>query len=218
MAPGRFFALACIEIAFFTLAAAKLMANDSDFNSCTLDCCDRSVDFFAEVKGGYFYPTSHKFRDIYSGGGIYGLELSCQAWQQLYGWASGDIFYKSGHSQGLHHSTHITMVPLGAGLKYLFPVSFSDIYLGAGVLGTYLHMKDRSPYVIRSLSKWGAGGIFKAGVLFNFKEHYFVDLFSNYTIMNIDFHNTDHNRVIRHTAHLSGWTVGLGIGYRYGRP
>ncbi len=176
----------------------------------------RATDAFIEGKAAYFYPTDHQFRKIYSGGGIYGLELTCQAWRHLYAWASADCFYQTGKSIGEKDSTHITFVPLGQGLKYLFPVSFVDIYVGAGILETWAHIKDHSRYVIRSNTKWGIGGIAKIGALFNINKHFFIDVFTNYSYTKIDFHKTNHGSVIRHDADLSGFWFGGALGYRFG--
>ena len=178
----------------------------------------QAIDAFVEAKAAYFLPTDDKFRKIYSGGGIYGGEISCQAYKGLYGWASGSYFYKSGHSIGEHNATRITMVPLGLGLKYLYRISFADLYLGAGVLGTYVHMKDSSHYVVHEHSKWGVGGIIKGGAILNVNKHFFVDLFTDYSFMNVNFHNTHNGTVARHNADLSGWSIGTGIGYRFGGP
>jgi hypothetical protein len=176
----------------------------------------QATDVFVEAKAAYYRPTDDKFREIYSDSGIYGGEISCQAWRGLYGWASASCFHKGGHSIRMHDSTTITFVPLGFGLKYLFPVSFVDLYVGAGMLNTYAHIEDDSHFVIHSHSKWGQGGIVKAGAIFNVNKHFFVDLFSDYSFMKIDFHNTDHEKVVRHDADLSGWSIGAGVGYRFG--
>lgn len=175
-----------------------------------------ATDILVEAKAAYFVPTDQKFRKIYSGGGIYGGEVTCQTYQNFYGWISADCFSKKGSSIGEHDSTKITIVPLGVGLKYLYPISCADLYLGAGVLGTYVHMKDDSPFVIHNISKWGLGGVAKAGAIFQLRENIFADLFTSYTYTKIDFHYTDHERVNRQNANLGGWAFGIGIGYRFG--
>lgn len=112
-----------------------------------------AVDVLAEAKVAYFYPTNHRFRKIYSNGGaIYGVEVSCQTWRGLYAWTSGSFFTKSGSSIGEKDYTRVTLVPLALGLKYLFPVGCSDLYIGAGILSTYLHTHDHSHFVIRNVS------------------------------------------------------------------
>jgi hypothetical protein len=176
----------------------------------------QAIEVFIEPKAGYFYPTDRTFREIYSGGGLYGGELTCQAYRNLYGWISADYFSKKGFSIGEQYATRITLVPLGAGIKYFFPFNSVDFYLGAGVLGTYLQMKDHSPYVIRNISKWGPGAIAKTGAIIKFSENIFADLFTSYTHAEMDFHGTDHGKVTRHHANLSGLTFGIGIVYPLG--
>jgi opacity protein-like surface antigen len=169
-----------------------------------------------EAKAAYFRPTSPVFRDIYSDGGIYGAEVSCQAWKELYGWVSGSVFHKTGSSLGSHDSTKVTFVPIGLGLKYLFPIDPVDLYLGGGILATYLHLTDDSPYVIHERSKWGVGGIIKGGLLFNITHHVFIDVCSDYSWTQVGFHDTHHHHIVSHDANLSGWSIGAGVGYRLG--
>ena len=171
-----------------------------------------------EVKAGYFHPTNHRFRKIYpGGGGIYGAEVSLQTWKGVYAWISGSYFSESGRSLGERDRTIITMVPLGAGLKCLFDVTrHARLYFGGGALGTYLNTQDHSPYVIKSVHKWGAGGIVKAGSLVTLGKVFFLDFFADYSFMKIDCDNTHHDKLVRHDADLSGWSLGGAIGYRFG--
>ncbi len=172
-------------------------------------------DAFVEAKGAYFYPLDHRLREIYATGlGLFGLEFSCQAYKGLYPWVSADVFHKKGSSLGVHHSTKITAVPLGIGLKYLFPVNFVDIYLGAGVLGTYMLIHDDGPFVVRTTAKWGIGPIAKTGAIFNINKHLLIDLFASYSYTKI---GAEHRSgVISHDADLSGLAFGGAIGYRFG--
>jgi hypothetical protein len=174
-----------------------------------------SIDAFVEARGAYFYPLDHRLREVYATGlGLFGLELSCQAYEGLYPWISADIFHKKGHSTGIHYSTKITAVPLGLGLKYLFPVNFVDIYLGGGILGTYMYIKDGDPFVVHTTAKWGVGAIAKTGAIFNINKHLLIDLFTSYSYTKIGI---DHRPgVITHDADLSGLAFGCAIGYRFG--
>lgn len=175
-------------------------------------------DVLVEGKAAYFAPTDNKFRKIYSGGGIYGGEITVNLYDNLSGWLSADYFIKDGSSIGEHDSTRITLIPIGIGLKYFIPINCADLYIGAGALGISVDMKDRSPFVIHHISKWGLGGIAKAGALFYIAEELFADLFTSYTYSELGFHQTDHGRVTRRHANLSGWSFGIGIGYRFGCP
>jgi outer membrane protein len=167
-----------------------------------------------EAKVAAFIPTDQTFKKIYgSTGGIYGLEATFSLHACLSAWASADYFSQQGHSIGGDDPTQVTLVPLGLGLKYFFRVKRVDFYLGAGLLGAYLHLHDHSPYVIQHLSKWGIGGVAKIGALYHLKEHLFVDVFTSYSHLNIDFHHTHHGEVICKAADLSHVSIGAGIGY-----
>jgi len=91
------------------------------------------TDVLVAGKAAYFYPTSSRFKDIYSGGGIYGAEMSVQAWKELYPWISADYFPQNGRSiiqgGGKGNRTIVKFVPLALGLKYLTFVHKSfDVY------------------------------------------------------------------------------------------
>jgi len=175
-----------------------------------------AVDVLVEAKAAYFYPFNDTFRDIYgNGGGMYGGEATFKVCNNFYGWVSGDYFRKDGSSIGENDPTTIEIVPIGLGVKQFFPCGCTDFYLGAGILTTYLHMRDDSPFVIPSTTKWGVGAIGKAGLIYNINKSFFLDLFLNVSYTRIDFHDTNDDTVIRHDADLSGCFIGGGIGYRF---
>ena len=175
-------------------------------------------DFLFEAKAAYFLPTGERFEKIYHGAGIYGLEFTCQAKDFVFAWASVDFFIKSGHAYGAcsQSSTNVWFLPLAAGVKFFFPVNLVDLWVGGGISGTYVHVEDKSPDVIPEISKWGVGGIVKAGAIINCTKYLFVDLFTNYSFLTIPFHDTRGGTVIPHKGDLSGWSFGGSIGYRFG--
>ncbi len=175
-----------------------------------------ATDTLIEAKGAFYYPTSSRFQDIYSNAGMFGAEASFRTLGQLYTWTSGSFLIKTGHSIGLRDRTRIAFYPFGLGIKYLFPVKHMDFYLGAGGLGAYMHIHDHSSGVIQRTCRWGGGGIVKGGVILNSSRnlHYFVDLFTDYSFLYVPVEK--HRGVITQTANLSGWSIGLGIGYRLG--
>lgn len=205
---------------FSTFVLNPLQANDLIVEN---ECCTPETPstitchhLFVEFKAGYFLPFDHFFRDIYSGGGgIVGGELSYRVYSKFYAWLTGDFFFEEGLSIGDQDDTEIYIVPIGLGLKYFFPYKCLDFYLGGGLLVTYLHMEDHSPFVIPRSSKWGAGGIAKAGLIMKLNQHVFIDLFTSYNYTRIHFHDTDGGRVVRHTADLSGLIFGGGIGFAF---
>lgn len=190
--------------------------------TATLALCSSAValhanDQMIEAKAAYLYPISDLYRDIYGTGGIYGLEYTTQLYKRLYGWASADYFHVDGHTNR-GSSTESTLVPLAFGLKAIVPYKRADFYVGVGPTFTYIHFTDNSPFVIRHSSKWGYGVIAKAGALFNFKKHFFLDIFGDYSYLKARFNNTNDGAVVRPHMDLSSWSVGAGLGLRWGRP
>lgn len=175
-------------------------------------------DFLLEGKAAYFLPTGDRFKKIYQGGGIYGVECSGKVKDFLYAWASVDSFVKSGTAYGTcsQSSTHIFFLPLGLGLKVFFPFKAFDFWLGGGATGVYVHVRDKNPDVIPSISKWGLGGIVKGGMLVSFTDLLFIDLFASYLSLTIPFQDTRGGTVIPHKGDLSGWTLGASLGFRFG--
>lgn len=191
------------------------------FFSNQLESYDCLNPFLIEGKAAYYYPTSHTFRRIYSENGIYGGEISCQTYNNLYTWASVDGYSKKGRSIGLQDATKLTFIPVGLGLKYFFPISCFNCFVGAGLLGTYARLKDRFNLSSTNLtfthrqSKGNVGGIVKVGLLYTINNNWYLDLFSNYSYTKISFFNKYLGTIQRRQANLSGWSIGLGIGYSF---
>ncbi|MBX9744261.1 MAG: hypothetical protein K2X08_03510 [Chlamydiales bacterium] len=175
-----------------------------------------STTVLVEAQGAYYYPMDHPFRRIYSSSGIYGVELSLRSWSNLYSWASGSVFTKSGHSLGLKDHTRITFVPIGIGLKYMWKVGFADVYLGAGVLPTYLNIHNDSHCLTKKMAQWGCGGIGKLGAIFNLPQSFFLSSFINYSYIKISNHNRQDCYVAPYSPNLSGFSFGASVGYRFG--
>ena len=169
-----------------------------------------------EANAAYFRPTDNAFREIYSGGGIYGLEASAKVWRGLYPWLSVRYFGQSGRITGSQSRTTIHLVPIGVGLKYLFPVHDRlNVFIGAGVLPTYLHIHDKSPFFIKKVTKWGVGGTVKGGAIFNVTDLIFIDIFSDYLFVKMHFDKTDDGAIERRPANITGFSIGGGIGIRF---
>ena len=156
-------------------------------------------EILPEIKAAYFYPTHHRFQDIHSGGGLYSLEASIQAWDQLYPWVSAGYFYQSGSSIGEKRATKIRMVPLTLGVKYHLPLSRLSPYVGAGLLVSYVDIHNHSSYVTKKDSKWGAGGLFKLGFLAYVTNSFFIDAFCDYSYLKITFR--DHHQSVLRSSH-----------------
>ena len=187
---------------------------------------------FIEAKAAYFYPTDKRFRNIYSGNGIYGLEYDRHIWHRFFVWSEVDYFHQSGKtdidigsingtlpSSSLKspksNRTCVTIVPCSIGLKYFFNKDPIPFYLGAGGTATFLHTHVDSRYLVKERSKWGFGGAFKGGLLFHIKRAFLIDLFVDYYLIEAHPHRTHHRKVITHSINLSGCAFGGAFGYAF---
>lgn len=179
-----------------------------------------AIDNFTEAKVGYFIPTDAKFRDIYAQDGVIsGLETSFRAWNNFFPWLSASYYEKWGHTHSPRASSHVYFIPLGVGLKYIYPLRqvctfrHINIYGGLGVLPTYLHLHNHSPNLVPDAGKWGCGGVAKVGVIADRLWNFFIDFFAEYSYTKISFHE---ERVGLNPAILSYFTIGGGLGYHFG--
>ena len=174
----------------------------------------QAIEVLPEVKAAYFYPTHNRFRAIYHDGGIYSIETSVKAWDQLYPWMSLGVFYQTGRSLENRFGTNLLILPIGLGLKYLFTYKQLNPYLGVGMQVTYTHMHDKSPYVDSRFAHWGMGGMIKTGFLAYFTKSCFFDFFCDYSYLKINYHHR-HPRVVNLRTDLSSISIGAGVGYRF---
>ncbi len=177
-----------------------------------------ATDVFLEGKAAYFLPTSGDFKRIYGGSGLYGIEMTVQAWRELHVWTSVDFFTKRGHSSS-GYNTKVFFIPIGFGLKYLklFSIDASrswGIYGGIGGLGVYLHTKDVSPYVVKRLHQWGGGGIAKTGVML-IKDLFLIDLFVNYSFSIFGGHRSSDPLIYSNDTTICGWSFGGALGRQF---
>lgn len=171
-------------------------------------------DILVEGKAAAFLPTDSLFRKIYgNAGGIFGIEVTGQLYEELYGWASGSVFAKNGLSVGESDPTRVLFVPLDAGLKYLYRFTHVDLYVGIGATATYLQIKDHSPFVIPKQTKWGGGGIVKAGCNIGSHDSVFLDLFVDYSFIKVGSQCCAN--IQSSDANISGASLGVGVGYRF---
>jgi hypothetical protein len=149
----------------------------------------QAVEVLTEGKLSYFIPTDAKVRSTYGEDGIQGgVEASFKAWDRIYPWLSVSLYHNSG----------ISLVPLGAGLKYIYEFERLSVYGGLGVVPAYLKTHD---------SNWGYGGIGKVGVLSNRFWNLFIDFFGEYSYIHVPSADV---------TNLSNFTIGGGVGYWFG--
>lgn len=171
---------------------------------CFLSSAEAS-EVWIEGKVAYFYPTSHKFRQIYGKNAIYGAEITVPLQSRFALWASADYNKENGRSIGLHNKTTASIIPLGFGLKYFIPFYKADFYFGAGVDYIFLNVHNHSRYV-KNVHRQGWGWSTKTGIIVDLTCNWFIDISANYTNKWFTFH--------RAKANISFASAGIGIGYK----
>ncbi|MBA3922403.1 MAG: outer membrane beta-barrel protein [Nostocaceae cyanobacterium] len=169
-----------------------------------------SSEWMTELRGGYFYPTSKKFREIYKDGGLEGeVEFSKTYRENLIVWGNINYFQRKGRSLGFHDKTTLNMIPISLGLKYQF-LSCSCIspYLGAGLSYTFLNIKNDSEFAKRHVTKGSFGFVLKSGTYINLSEKFLLDLFLDYYYQEVHFYS-------KHKVDVGGLRMGMGLGYRF---
>lgn len=175
-------------------------------------------DVLLEFKGSAFLPISSCFKAIYgSAGALYGPELTVQLGDDnpLYAFASVEYFAKDGNSMGCCDATTAQIVPICFGLKYFFPFCAGDFYVGIGLQAAHLKTTNCSPFVRYETSKWGVGGITKLGVFINLPYRLALDLFFDYSFVNVDCEPTCCPGVLARKANIGGAILGAGLAYRF---
>ena len=178
-----------------------------------------------EFRVAYFSPESKRMKKIYSKDLIdYQIEISKSIFSDFSIWLDVDYMTKKGHSENLHDSTRIWIVPIALGLNYNFLCYQGwNAYLGAG--GNYTHLKihDHSHYVKEHISKWDFGGTFKLGIKKIFCNGITLNIFCDYFLQKFHFSNSSHCSyqsssscyIERHCLNLNGLKAGIGLGYSF---
>lgn len=190
------------------LSTSFLMADyscDEDFSDCCEPECCPTWEFQARV--AYFYPTTHLVREIYHGTRVnYQLEAGYYFNNNWEVWLNGTYFDKKGNSVGLHDGTHLTLVPISLGIKYVFCLcSTLAPYIGVGGNCTWMHLTNNNTSH-HKVNKTRAGANAKAGLYINFTDYLFIDLFADYLYIPMDLQNANN---------LGGLSAGGGIGTRF---
>ena len=193
------------------------MNDDSNhfFDSCCFN------DFIIEAKVAAFFPTSKKVREIYTNVlADYEVEISKKFDDNWDIWLNASYIHSHGRSIGLSDRTTLRFMPFSLGVSYSqrFFCDF-EAYIGAGVAYSFLRIHNDSNYVQEHISKKDFGGIFKSGIRYTSCDGIFVEGFFDYIYQKFNSSNSDSysdsHYVTRHDADLSGYKVGVGLGFNF---
>lgn len=162
-----------------------------------------SGEVLFKLKGGYFYPSDKDFRDIYGGGVMSGLEISTVAARNLELWIEAGYFAKTGELSFTKEVTRLKIIPVGGGVRYVFPPRRPAIYMGGGVL--YYRFREVSPL---GTVDWGRPGVVvEMGSSIRLTGRFIADAFARYSHCRMkpaDF-----------MFNIGGYDLGVRLAYEY---
>lgn len=181
--------------------------------------------FLIEGKFSYFIPAGQVLSDVYGQGWIdYGLQasyifpLNLPAGNKLALYSALNYLPSSGQSVGGGQTTHIHMLPLTVGLKYLYGFCVRqvevDVYAALGMRYNWVFVNNESDYVIRKMRATGFGGVGELGAFAAFAKYFLINIFMDYSIATV---SSDQSRpgVYRQDLNINGFSAGGGVGIKF---
>lgn len=168
-----------------------------------------------ELHMGYFFFTDSTLRDVYDKGGL-DLQLagSYPVWKGLQVYGSVGYTEKSGRSLNDYQKTSIYQIPVQVGLRPVFTLCKElQYYFTFGPRYFFIHQHNESSYVKRNQGSSEIGFFANSGINFKPIEHFFIDIFGEYSFGKTHFHAAEgsYSRNIQ----VSGLSFGFGAGYEF---
>lgn len=159
------------------------------------------------LKGGYFAPSDEVFRDVYSGGPVFGLDLAVPGGGALKIWAGADLFSKNGHMTLTEDPTKVRIVPVFLGLRGEFGKTRLRPYLAAAAAYFLFHESN----LLGTVDDSGLGFLGQAGLMWNLGGPVWLDLHAGYRACTLKSGSGDDAI----EAKLGGLSGGLGFAFRF---
>jgi outer membrane protein W len=192
------------KLALLSILACSVLLAES--NQCKKYPPTR--DWIAELRAGAFIPTWHTLQKRFGHGWIEGEAEFTYRFKRHFGvWGNAGYSFKKGHSP-YHHTAHLQLIPVSAGLKIIFCSHKIRPYLGIGPCYTFTHYKNYSPFTRRKVYKNRWGFAAKSGIYFDLPRHWVLDVFVDYYDQHVSFLRAK-------KADVSGFRTGIGLGYRF---
>jgi len=163
--------------------------------------------FTATLKGGYFAPSDKVFRDVYSGGPVFGLDLAVPVGGAFRIWAGADFFGKNGHLTLTEDPTKVRIIPVFLGLRGEFEQTKRlRPYIGAAVAYFLFHESN----LLGTVNDGGLGFLGQAGLMWKLGGAVWLDLHAGYRACTLKSEGEDPVK-----AALGGLSGGLGFAFRF---
>ncbi len=182
-------------------------------------CCYHDITIEAKISG--YFPLNSRVSEIY-GDALPDFEIQlATTWCNFQPWISLEYIWSNGHSLGGHNKTALSLLPLGFGVNYLFPICDRfTAYIGGGALYSFFRTEDHAASSRKHIRKDAWGGTAKLGVYYFYTDCLFFEGFLDYAYQKFNFHNSNSNDpdapfIERNDADLSGIKLGFGVGGRF---
>jgi outer membrane protein W len=165
--------------------------------------CECFSDWDAEIRGAYFLPTSSTQRKIFTRDHLNaGVEISKYFYENWSLWGSFTYIRSRGNDL-FGENTTLRLNPLSIGIKYTYPLTCRwAFYAGLGANYTWGRLWENGNPA-RHTSRSRVGFTTKLGLNYDIDGCFFVDLFTDYLYMPMQF---------RDMNNAGGFLFGLGIG------
>jgi hypothetical protein len=222
-------------IAFSLMSVSAFCLPTLDTDGCeyffTNDSCELSpkakkaaaakskdeIAFLLEVKGGYFFFTESKMREVYDQGGLdLQLAMSGRLWKAIHLYGSVEYMQRSGKSLNDHQQTSIQLVPLSFGIKPTFNVCKGvDYYVNLGPRYFIIHQHNKSDYVNMVVNENGLGGFVGTGFYFRPNKHLVFDAYGEFSFFQRKYATFKKPNMDSRDIDLGGFSFGGGVGYAF---
>ncbi len=217
------FAVVCVLLSLPLFIFGDLASTDTQVQSSNAPCHEKQKNSseplrkgVCEFKAGYFLFIDSEMSDIYQNGGAdIQITSSWPVWRWLHLYGGVEFIIARGHSVNDHQSTSIWEIPLSLGLRGIVK-AFTKInyYLTVGPRYVFVRQYNDSSFVDSRLSQSGLGGFANAGILFFPYQHWVVDLFFEYSYVQMSF-STSRSNSYASSAQVGGIVFGAGTGYAF---
>jgi hypothetical protein len=158
------------------------------------------------LRAGSFFPADKLFREIYSGGPSFGVDVAFPLTGPLHLWAGAELFSKTGLIPVSEEATKVRIVPLYVGLRAQFGNKGFRPYVGAAA--AYSIFYEKNP--LGAANEGGLGFLSQAGLQARLAGAFWLDLFAGYRACTVRSGGDDPL-----AAKLGGFSAGLGLAYRF---
>jgi hypothetical protein len=156
------------------------------------------------LKTGLLFPADKLFREIYSGGLSFGVDVALPLTGPLHLWAGAELFSKTGLVPISEERTKVLIAPVYSGVRAQFGRKGLRPYIGAAAAYFILHEKNP----LGTADDGGLGVLSQAGLQARLAGALWLDLFAGYRACTVRAGGDDPL-----SAKLGGFSAGLGLAF-----